>query len=77
MCYTHNKVASERNGEVMTVKGSAKRGTGKKPPKAAKEEDIILESEEELDKMYACFELDEADDIADIVSGRIGEVEAE
>jgi len=62
-----------------------KRGVGKRHPKAAKvsprtvtkERLAILESEEEMEKLYQDFELDDNSEINDIVSGRIGEIEVE
>jgi hypothetical protein len=62
-----------------------KRGVGKRLPKAAKvsprpvvkERVAILESEEEMDKLYQDFELDDNNEINDIVSGRIGEIAVE
>jgi hypothetical protein len=62
-----------------------KRGVGKRLPKAAKisprpvtkERLAILESEEEMDKLYRDFELDDNAEIDDILSGRIGEIAVE
>lgn len=62
-----------------------KRGVGKRIPKAAKvsprpvtkERVAILESQEDMEKLYQDFELDDNSEINDIVSGRIGEVEVE
>lgn len=41
----------------------------------AKERVAILENEEEMDKLYQDFELDDNSEISDIVSGRIGEAD--
>jgi len=60
-----------------------KRGVGKRIPKAekisprpvTKERVAILESEEELDKLYRDFDINDNEEISDILSGRIGEAD--
>lgn len=54
-----------------------KRGKNVSEPvrSVAKERVAILENEEEMDKLYQDFELDDNSEINDIVSGRIGEAD--